>query len=394
MTEKSKHPSSLSGDNHHIVLYDCDEDLPIVVFWGAKDLASEQFNFFQMGRELKAHRFFFNNGENHWYQHGVPSLANTFDKTVEILQQWKKALSASEIVFIGTSMGGYAALQYGEALNARVCAFSVDAILNAPLSQSSQHYTGTTPPTCEDLCNLIKSNGERMFVVVGERNIPDLHSAASFRKETNVNVISVVGVGHYLPSYLSRQSRLGPLVRSFIQTGQLDLTEYVGNALDSGDYVQLIFDAALEAKKPDADWALVKKQLTKALKLYPGGEAAQILLGEALLKLGENSEAVDILSQAIIGTVDDFDTLIWLSAALRKIGALARSKAICYFILGKRPGNLKALSTLSLTYAAEKDYNNACKYMKRALAIYPKHPTYMKHIEKFEREMKKKINSK
>lgn len=356
----------------------------MVVFFGAKDLPEGTFNFFQQGRELKAHRFFFNNGENHWYQYGIPGLAESSVGFIDLLERWRDALQASRIYMVGTSMGGYAAIRYGAALGADILAFSTDVVLNGPQSQSAAHFTGRKPATCSDLRPLVQEAAPNLTLIVGERDLPDLRAAQDLMQVARVKAVSMVGGGHIMPTFLSRQARLGPMLRDFIEGKSVKVREGTGRALLTEGYVEQGFAALLEARKKKPDWAAVETLTRSALRIYPNGEAAQALLGEAVLRQDRPEEAVPILSQALIGAGEDVDLLLLLCLALRRAKGTDRAKAICHSILEKQPGHVRTLVSLALTYRADGDFRQARVFLQRAVRREPDNATYRDHLEKVE----------
>ncbi len=384
MRSLSKYPTSLSGPCHHILPLDGEADRPLIVFFGAKDLDEGAFNFFQVGRELEAHRFFFNNGENHWYQYGIPGFGDSPEAVVIQLLLWKEALGASKIYMVGTSMGGYGAIHYGCLLNAGILAFSTDAVLQRSPSQSRRFFTGTKPATCPDLRALVAKHKPDLTLVVGERDVPDLYSAWELCRTASVRAISMIGAGHIMPSFLSRQARLGPMLRQLIKGQKISYNVGSGSALTAEGYAKKSFAALRAARKKGPDWSAVEQHAREALQTYPNGEAAQVLLGEALLRQDRHAEAVPVLSQALVGQTEDIDTLLLLSLVLRRTQGIERAKAICHGILDKRPGYAKALVALALTYVADQNLEAARTYIMKAVRIQPDNATFRKHLERIE----------
>ncbi|MBE1295624.1 alpha/beta fold hydrolase [Phycobacter azelaicus] len=142
-------PTPLEGPCHRIVLNDSSDRLAI--YFGAKDLRAETFNFFQSGRETETHTVFLNNGANRWYQDGIPGLGSSPQEVVASLKAWMERLGVTQVCTIGTSMGGYAAIHYGCLLQARILAFSSDVCLGEPYSQSAKYMLKNTPLSAPDL---------------------------------------------------------------------------------------------------------------------------------------------------------------------------------------------------------------------------------------------------
>jgi len=138
------------------------------------------------------------------------------------------------------------------------------------------------------------------LVFVGEPGATDLHAAHQLRGADQgsgrLTTVSVVGADRFLPGLLSRRSRLGPLFRSFVSAVPLPEQPDAGQAPDRRDYIPLVFAAQLAAGGADRTAAAARAR--HVLTAHPHGEAAEPILGEALLKLGQYDEAVEVLARA------------------------------------------------------------------------------------------------
>lgn len=372
------------GPCHYLRPYDGAKRL--VVFFGAKDLSFDSYNFFQTGRELPEHCLFLNNGVNHWYQYGVYGLGSDMASTVATINRWAEMLDVDEIVTIGTSMGGYGAIQYGAALKARVLAFASDAHLGARHSQSARYFIAEGAPSCPDLCDLLAKTPTDVTLFAGERDAPDLYAAWQLAQLDCVHAISLVGSDHILPSYLSRRARLGPLLRSFVAGNSIPQQPDAGDALTRKGYVQKTieaFDAADEK-----DWPKCKKEAQTALEVYPHGEAASILLGRALVALERYKEAVVALGPAVVSQPEDIGTKALLAFALRHRGAIAQARQLHNQIIAQKPDAHRSWYALGILALLGDDLDTALSAVRKAIQIAPKIRTYTDRLEKIEHKLR------
>lgn len=374
---QSAYPTELTGASHHVQLGQ--EGRRLVLFFGAKDLALETFNFFQLGRELPDTLIFLNNGSNDWYQYGIPGFGDDFDRSVATLKQWQQAVGATEICTVGTSMGAYGAIQYGAALGARVLCFATDAVLNAPHTQSAQHFIGEHPPSCPDLRPLLAKHAKRITLLVGERDPVDLHSAWQLHQAGPLNVISLIGADHIVPTFLSRRARLGPLLRAFVDGDELPVQPDAGRAITSKGYCKAVF--AAHGATSERDWPKAEIHARAALKKYPYGEAASLLLGRALLQQERYEEAVGWLAGAIASAPNDIATLTQLAAAYRHLGGAARARQIHTQILTQSPGYHPSHFALGIIQLSEGDLVGADKSVRTALRLAPTSKTYNSRLK-------------
>jgi len=369
-----------TGPSHHLRPYDGAKRL--VVFFGAKDLSFEKYNFFQTGRELPEHCLFLNNGVNHWYQYGVPGVGADFATTVDAIKHWRDVLGVEEVLTIGTSMGGYGAIQYGAALNARVLAFATDARLMDKHSQSSRHFIKEGPPSCPDLCELLAKTPTDVTLFAGERDAVDLHSASQFNRIDCVRAISLIGSDHILPTYLSRQARLVPLLRSFVAGNGIPHQPDAGDALTCHGYVENAF-AAFDATQ-EQDWTRCEAAARSALEAYPHGEAANLLLGRALLQQDRVEDALMRLAVCSASQPDDIEAKTLLALALRRVGARAQARHVYDQILLQKPGSHRSWYALCILALDAGDLHAALSAGRKAAKIFPSSKLYQDRVENIE----------
>ncbi|MFP3367379.1 hypothetical protein R0J93_27430, partial [Pseudoalteromonas sp. SIMBA_148] len=68
----SEFPTLLKGDNHSIFVRPSSSKL--VIFFAAINMKENQFNFWQLGREIDENVIFVNDPSNQWYLNGIPGL--------------------------------------------------------------------------------------------------------------------------------------------------------------------------------------------------------------------------------------------------------------------------------------------------------------------------------
>ena len=389
------YPTQLIGDSHYILPVDGASRL--VIFFGAKDLSHGNFNFFQLGRELPESRIFVNNGANGWYQHGIPGLGSDFESSIETLKRWRDAVGAEEICTIGTSMGAYGAIQYGIALNARILAFSSDAVLNAPLSRSAQYFVGEKPPSCPDLRRMLADHPADITLLAGERDPVDLYAAWQLQQAASTSsdvststgrfkAISLIGADHILPSFLSRRARLGPMLRSFVAGNGIPTQPDQGGAIAANGYCEAVFTAHGASLK--SDWETTETHARTAHQAYPYGEAACMLLGQSLLKQTRYAESLVWLSCAAASQPADLVAQSQLALALRHLGNPARARQIYSQILVQDPGYHKAHYALGILNISAGNLPAAQRAVKKALRLNPDNKTYLDRLKDIARRIK------
>lgn len=380
MTAHDSYPSALSGASFHILPREGQTARRLVLFFGAKDLREGHFNFFQLGRELPSHVAFFNNGTNEWYQYGIPGFADSFEACVALIRAWAESLEATEICCVGTSMGGWGAIRYGAALDARVLAFSSDVTLDDPASRSYKYFNGPTPVPCPDLRMALEGSNARITLIVGERDATDLHAASLLGQCPQVQTRSIVGCGHIVPSHLTVNGRLGPLLREFLTGRPLESLDDEGQALGNNAYI----DAIHLAQKAwvAGDWATTAHQAEKALEHMPYGEAGELLLGSARLKMADAQGAIaPLTSAAVTAPAREPEALVLLAMAWRNVGAYDRAVQLANAVLRNHPGDPRPHYTLALIAKTRGDLHAAHMHAKAALRRAPGNPAYRSFLQ-------------
>lgn len=349
---------------------------PLIVFFGAKDLAAGQFNFPQTSRDLPANTLLLNNGGNGWYQEGIPGFANSYQEARDLIAAWAATLGASEICFAGTSMGAYGALRYGADMGGRVLAFAADARIGERGTRSARHYDGAMPPAAPDLTAVI-ANADKRFsadLVVGERDILDLYAGRVLRATKRVRVTSIAGIDHFVPTRLSHRGRLGRLLQCFAAGTDLPSMGAQGRALDQPAYLThgRQAEVALQAR----DYAAAEKHARLAHEAYPDGEAGMILLGASLTHLKRYAEALPLLSLAAVTMPEDLETLFLLASCLRHTGHLDHAAAIHDQILRADPTYFKSHYAMALIHQKRRDLERARLSIREALKGHPRSKAY------------------
>lgn len=384
LTTPSVLPGSISGPCHRMLIWDEDEaPRPLVVFFGAKDLEEGQFNFPSINHTLRAHRLLLNNGGNQWYQGGIPGFGSNFEACAAQLLRWQEALGASEICLIGTSMGAYGALRYGARLGVRVLAFSCDHRLGATLSKSRRYYDGPEPAPCPDLRSDIRvaPQGFSATLLVGERDVGDLYSALQLQSTGRVQTVSILGAGHFIPTFLSRSGKLNRILANFVELGCTSLPCSRGRALEVSNYIESVYAAVLAEGCGDLAEAEVRAR--EALTYYPDGEAARLLLGRLLVSSKRYQEAISVLSQALVVAPEDQGLSI-LAQALREEGQLGQALIIHESILAREPGMHSSHYATALILQKMGRLSDARGALIHALRIAPNNAAYLDRMRKID----------
>lgn len=336
----SEFPSPLKDDNHAIFIRSGSPKL--VILFAAINMKENQFNFWQLGREIDENIVFVNDTSNQWYLNGIPSLGRSLDETMLRLREWITYLNIEEVYCIGTSMGGHAAIHYGIELNANILSFPAEIILREPHSRSIK-YLETDIVKKEFLLEKIANFDKTVHLVIGESTPKDLINAGYIKNFENVKVYSLLGVDHYVPSMISRSSKLYTLLTTFISEGVIKegLFSNLGNFnLYDDEVFSDLAESYHNFESDNFDKCIVCAE--KVLVKFPAFESALYMIGDSYLQKEEYQLATSYLARAIIVAPHNADYLFKYSHAIRMLGDNKTSLHILDTLIQKFPNYAKA----------------------------------------------------
>jgi len=336
----SEFPSHLKGDNHSIFIRSGSSKL--VIFFSAINMKENQFNFWQLGREIDENIIFVNDPSNQWYLNGIPSLGASLEQTILCLKKWIDYLDIQEVYTVGTSMGGHAAIHYGIELNANILSFPAEVILREQYSRSIKHL-GSDIVKKEFLLEKIADFDKTIHMIIGESTPKDLINASYVRKFANVKVYSLLGVDHYVPSMISRSSKLYTLLTKFVSTGVIEeeLFSNLGNFnLYDDDIFSDLINAYQYFESTDLDKSILHAE--KILAKFPAFESALYMIGDSYLRKKEYQLAMSHLARAIMIAPNNADYLFKYSHAIRMLGDKKTSLHVLDILIQRFPNYAKA----------------------------------------------------
>lgn len=379
----SEFPSPLKGDNHAIFIRSGSPKL--VIFFAAINMKENQFNFWQLGREIDENIIFVNDTSNQWYLNGIPSLGRSLDETLLCLRKWISYLNIEEVYCIGTSMGGHAAIHYGIELNANILSFPAEIILREPHSRSITHLEKDIVKR-EFLLEKIANFDRIVHLVIGESTPKDLINAGYVKNFENVKVYSLLGVDHYVPSMISRSSKLYTLLMKFVSEGVIE-EELFPNLGNFDLYDDEIFSNLAAAYQNFASEDFEKSIFysEKILTTFPAFESALYMIGDSYLQKEEYQLATSYLARAIIVAPHNADYLFKYSHAIRMLGDNKTSLHILDALIQKFPNYAKAYYARGNMQLEEGNELAALESFKMAFSLNNKN-------EKFENRYFKLLN--
>ena len=196
----------------------------IVSFGGiAHGLGIPVYEFYKTIRWLKFDKVFIRDLNQAWYHKGVEESINNIDKLHQFLLELLNEREYKRTCFIGNSMGGYAALLFGNLVGADyVLAFSpqtfIDSrnrILNLDFRWSRQLFKIKRPHKSPfDLAKFdFDSCKTRSKIFYGSDSRLDAIHAKKLRPFKNIDVMEYKGQGHHLVKGLRESGELEGIIK-------------------------------------------------------------------------------------------------------------------------------------------------------------------------------------
>ncbi len=386
MMSNSAFPTPLKGDNHSIFVRSGSSKL--VIFFSAINMKENQFNFWQLGREIDENVIFVNDPSNQWYLNGIPSLGTSLDKTMVCLKNWIDHLEVEEIYTVGTSMGGHAAIHYGIELNANILSFPAEIILREQHSRSIQNLERDIVKK-EFLLEKIENFDKTIHMIIGESTPKDLINAGYIRGFENVKVYSLLGTDHYVPSVISRSSKLYTLLMKFVSTGMIE-KELFSNLGNFNLYDDELFADLAKAHQNfgSANFDKAIFYAKRILITFPAFESALYMVGDSYLQKEEYQLAMSYLARAIIVAPNNADYLFKYSHALRMLDDKKSSLHILDTLIQKFPNYARAYYARGNMQIEEGNELKALESFKLAFSLNNKNEKFEKRYLKLRHKLK------
>ena len=112
--------------------FSANSDTLLVAFGGiAAGIGMPPFEFFRLVNDLSVKKLFVRDLEQAWYHRGLPGIATDIHGAAKYLAELIAEQGVGRTVFVGNSMGGYAAILFGTLLQANVAhAFAPQTFLD------------------------------------------------------------------------------------------------------------------------------------------------------------------------------------------------------------------------------------------------------------------------
>jgi acetyl esterase/lipase len=207
--------------------FEADADTLFVFFGGiAGGMGMPPFEFMRIMESIRAKKLFLRDLAQAWYQSGLPSIGPRLVDVTGYLRQTIESADCRNVVFMGNSMGGFAAILFGASLKVTaVHAFSPQTSITRRYRlqqwdrrwRSQIHRAYSCAPKaelCLDVSPIVEHAKGRtpIHIYFGETNRLDRAHATRMAKLPGVRLHAYAEGGHQLVRHLRDSGELASIL--------------------------------------------------------------------------------------------------------------------------------------------------------------------------------------
>jgi len=286
----------------------------VIMFSAASE---KRFTGYKTLQHVPVNRLFVRDPKQSWFNGPIQKWWNNADGLLEKLSTITQRFDPANIICMGSSMGGYAAILFGCKLNVgKVAAFSPQMILDSrlPNNPGPSHKI-----QYKNLYDVIENaNGTSIDILFGSEDICDVYNIIDAKKHNKINLQNIYGAAHNLMQYLLDHGVLTKIIEEYAFFGKMG-TSLPLSYLHQDVYITSLVREAVEAFYFHSPKAAIPA-LNKLVQYAPQWPAAHCWLGMARAKNNDLSGAVENFRNAISRLTQDETPYVELAIILTKLG--------------------------------------------------------------------------
>lgn len=284
----------------------------LVVYFSSA--GAKSFEGYSLLSKYQSNKLFIRDDLKTWYNGIIPKVSTSADSMLEYLQPIIEKFSKNDIIFLGSSMGAYAAILFGIKLEiGKVIAFSPQIVLNPAMP-----FTPAKPVKYDDLSKLIMKNKQTdIDIWFGEGEPIDLYHIHHILNAKNVSFFPIKGAPHNVLYYLKQNLTLHDLFDFYFDNKKMlypiHNPSFVKNNIS---HIKIIHDVI---KKFYLEKNFNTTTLLKSIKHYPL-PAKNYLQGMIYMKKNNFLDAITEFKQALHSQPLCYDCSYQMALSYLKIG--------------------------------------------------------------------------
>jgi acetyltransferase-like isoleucine patch superfamily enzyme/Flp pilus assembly protein TadD len=382
----------------------------LAVFFSAA--VAPSFTGFKMLEPYSINKLFIRDPTQSWYGRKIEGFANGPDDIKDEIKKITDKFKPENIIFMGESMGGYAALLFGILLKVgRIIAFGPQMILNSKMPNMPKRHTELK---YQNLYEILKEKIPKTKIDIwfGAEDLADVYNISDARYISNIKIFPVKHSPHNVFFYVDGLNLLKPLFDFYI-IGKGSMIKYKIEALFFNDIiVNAIKDAIDDFYNDKLNEA--KFKLEKLSQFHHKWSGIFIQLGIICVKL-KNFDLAEYYYNKALNCSPELDTVYYekgllnlykkefenaeknfkktlelansdamtlhkCSIALMKQNKIEEALSIQLKTLSKISGNSEIHYQLGLLYFKLKNFEKALENFMIAYKLNPSKELALKHI--------------
>ena len=211
----------------------------VFVFFGgiAAGIAVPPFEFYKSASILEENKIFVRDLSQSWYLDGLPGLSSDLFSTAIVLKKEIEKLDVDEVIWVGNSMGGWAAIAFCKLLGiGQAIAFAPQTTIHPLdllvvqdfrwLTQISRTYRKTLfKKKIYDISTLFPSESpnNRVSIFVDQNDKKDYFHAKRLAGFTEVQVFEFQSGGHEIVKYLKENNLLSEIMKGSYRAAEKEV---------------------------------------------------------------------------------------------------------------------------------------------------------------------------
>jgi len=333
------------------------------------------FAAYKTMQNAKVNRLFVRDTSQSWYNGAVQGEWENADVLRERLRAvvdrrgGGRKFDPANIVCMGASMGGYAAILFGCMLNVgKVVAFSPQISLDSRLP-SNPHPDAMRHIKYLNVHRAIaNAKNTSIDILFGSEDITDIYNIRNVHQYESISLFNVCGSPHNLLYYLAAHGVLSEIMVGYATTGQLHARLPLCTLHEDETVMALVQESVEAYYFHSPETAIVP--LEKLVQTVPQWSAAHCWLGMARARANDDTGAAWNLREATNRLTQNERPFFELAAVLTRIAAYQEAEAAMLraIQLAQKPG-APYHYRLGIIYMMQGKLGEAKKSQETAIAL-------------------------
>jgi len=329
-------------------------------------LKGKNFTCYNALQDVPVNRLFVRDPTNSWYNGPVSGCWNDADGLLEKLSTVTRQFDPANIICIGSSMGGYAAILFGCKLNVgKVVAFVPQMVLdsrlpNNPHARHNIQYRDVYRA-------IVAAKNTSIDILFGSEDLCDIYNLIRAKQYKSIKLHAIYGSEHDLLRYLLLHGVFSDIIQGYALHGSLN-TKLPLCSLHEDNHAMQLVHKSVEAYYFHSPAEAIPF-LENLVEYFPQWSAAHFYLGMARARIDDTSGAAEALQHAANRMTQNFKVFYELAMVLKKLGKYRNSELALLRAIQMEPKKANLYYQLGIIKLLQKNLREALKAQEAALRL-------------------------